>query len=68
MSYFAAVPTDVGVNQLPHNPCRLLDFNYLALSDGDSYEGTSGQREILAVPSQNTWRRLVLTCRSTSRC
>ena len=49
MSYFAAVPNAAGINHLPYNPCQLLDFDYLALSDGDCYEAMSGQREILAV-------------------
>ena len=31
MSYFETVPTDSGLNQLPSNPCKLLDFNLLSL-------------------------------------
>lgn len=49
MSYFAAVPSAPGINRLPHNPCKLLDFEYLALSDGERYEAASGEREVLAV-------------------
>ena len=49
MSYFETVPTDSGLNQLPSNPCKLLDFNLLSLADGQTYEGSSGDREVLAV-------------------
>lgn len=49
MSYFEVVPNQNGLNQLPHNPCELLDFHLLSLTDGQSYEGSSGEREILAV-------------------
>lgn len=49
MSYFATVPHAAGINRLPHNPCKLLDFGYLVLSDGESYQATSGERELLAV-------------------
>src|SRR5574341_938508 len=49
MSYFEAVPTQSGVNQLPSNPCKLLDFHLLNLADGQDYQGHSGNREVLAV-------------------
>lgn len=49
MSYFATVPNAAGLNRLPTNPCKLLDFATLVLADGDAYEATSGDREILAV-------------------
>ncbi|MCI0395239.1 MAG: 5-deoxy-glucuronate isomerase [Chloroflexi bacterium] len=49
MSYFEAVPTQSGLNQLPSNPCKLLDFHLLSLADGQSYSGKSADREVLAV-------------------
>ena len=49
MSYFEAVPTQSGLNQLPSNPCKLLDFNLLSLAGGQTCAGDSGDREILAV-------------------
>ncbi len=49
MSFFTAVPNAVGLNRLPINPCRLLDFAYLVLPDGSTYQGSSEEREILAV-------------------
>jgi 5-deoxy-glucuronate isomerase len=49
MSYFTAVPTAPGLNRLPTNPCKLLDFQYLSLLDGESYQAATGDREILAV-------------------
>jgi 5-deoxy-glucuronate isomerase len=49
MSYFEAVPTNNGLNKLPDNPCKLLDFNLLCLEAGENHQGSSGDREILAV-------------------
>ncbi|MEW5719608.1 MAG: 5-deoxy-glucuronate isomerase, partial [Chloroflexota bacterium] len=49
MAYFESVPHNPGSNTLPSNPCKLLDFNLLALGDGKSYEGATGNREICAV-------------------
>lgn len=49
MSYFETVPTAPGLNRLPSNPFNLLDLNYLVLADGEACEGTTGDREILAV-------------------
>lgn len=49
MSYFEIVPTENQLNSLPSNPCHLLDFKLLSLADGQSYAGTSGDRELLAV-------------------
>lgn len=49
MSYFEAVPHDNGLNQLPSNPCQLLDFQLLTLTNGQRFEGASEDREILAV-------------------
>jgi len=49
MKYHARLTHDEGLNALPTNPCKLLDFNLLTLADGGSYSGNSGDREILAV-------------------
>ncbi len=49
MSYFETVPTQSGLNQLPSNPCKLLDFNLLFLADGQIYKNASNDREVLAV-------------------
>ncbi|MBI5032192.1 MAG: 5-deoxy-glucuronate isomerase [Chloroflexi bacterium] len=49
MTYFESVPRNAGLNDLPSNPCKLLDFKLLVLADGKSYEGASGDREICAV-------------------
>lgn len=49
MSYFETVPTQSGLNKLPANPCSLLDFNLLNLDAEQSYQGSSGERELLAV-------------------
>ena len=49
MSYFVSVPTESGLNQLPENPCKLLDFHLLNLEDGQTHEAASGDREVLAV-------------------
>ena len=49
MTYFAPVTTAPGLNRLPANPCKLLDFAYLTLHDGETYTGATGDREILAV-------------------
>jgi len=49
MSYFASVPSLSGLSRLPVNPCKLLDFQMLSLVDGETYEGESNTREILAV-------------------
>jgi 5-deoxy-glucuronate isomerase len=49
MSYFEHVPNAQGVNRLPSNPCKLLDFNLLVLADGKSFEAMSVDREFCAV-------------------
>jgi len=49
MTYFETVPNENGLNQLPSNPCQLLDFHLLSLADGQSYAAASGDREVLAV-------------------
>lgn len=49
MSYFAVVPNAPGLNRLPCNPCKLLDFHYLSLKDGETFTYATGDRELLAV-------------------
>lgn len=49
MSYFESVPNSSGLNSLPSNPCRLLDFQLLNLDTGQAHAGQSGDRELLAV-------------------
>jgi 5-deoxy-glucuronate isomerase len=49
MSYFETIPHAAGLNRLPSNPCKLLDFNCLVLPGGQQYEGATGPRECLAV-------------------
>ncbi len=49
MSYFERMPDAPGLNHLPSNPFRLLDLNYVVLADGESFPGTTGDREVLAV-------------------
>jgi len=49
MSYFESVPSAAGLNRLPSNPFKLLDFNYLILADGAKFKGSTGNREFCAV-------------------
>lgn len=49
MKYHAYLSADAGLNSLPYNPCTLLDFGYLRLAAGESYQAESVDREILAV-------------------
>jgi 5-deoxy-glucuronate isomerase len=49
MSYFETVPNAAGLNRVPSNPFKLLDFHYLILADGDTFEASTGDREICAV-------------------
>lgn len=49
MSYFEPVTAGGGINRLPSNPCKLLDFELLVLDSGQSYKASSGDREIAAV-------------------
>ncbi len=49
MAYFERIPRAQGLNVLPSNPCKLLDFQLLVLSDGKEYQGVTGEREYLAV-------------------
>jgi 5-deoxy-glucuronate isomerase len=47
--YHTQVPAEAGRNELPLNPCSILDFSLLTLGVGESYTGDSADREILAV-------------------
>jgi 5-deoxy-glucuronate isomerase len=47
--YHCYVPAASGLNTLPFNPCSLLDFQLLTLEAGETWTGSSGDREILAV-------------------
>jgi 5-deoxy-glucuronate isomerase len=47
--YHCTIPAAPGLNTLPVNPCRLLDFTLLRLEKGETWTGESGDREILAV-------------------
>ena len=49
MKYHALLTANNGLNTLPANPCKLLEFGFLKLGAGESYNGESGDREILAV-------------------
>lgn len=49
MKYFADVPAEAGINELPHNPCRLLDMQLVRLGDREQITGDTGDREVLAV-------------------
>jgi 5-deoxy-glucuronate isomerase len=49
MKYHALLTAQNGLVGLPHNPCKLLDFNRLKLAAGEEYTGQSAGREILAV-------------------
>ncbi len=49
MKYHALLTGNQGLNSLPYNPCKLLDFNFLKLAGGEEYAGKSGEREILAI-------------------
>jgi len=49
MKYHAHLTADQGMNILPTNPCKLLNFSYLKLGVGEIYEAESGEYELLAV-------------------
>ncbi len=49
MTYFTSLKTESGVNSLNTNPCNLLDFQLVVLEDGQSVDGNTGDREVLAV-------------------
>lgn len=49
MKYHAHLTSSPGINTLPINPCKLLDFNLLKLAAGEKHDENSRNREILAV-------------------
>lgn len=49
MKYFASLETKIGLNLLPHNPCKLLGFDLVVLPAGQQVAGQTGDREVLAV-------------------
>lgn len=46
---FSPVSAENGLNNLPTNPCSLLDFALLVLEDGQSHALSTGDREVVAV-------------------
>jgi 5-deoxy-glucuronate isomerase len=49
MKYHAYLTANNGLNTPPINPCKLLEFGFLKLEAGETYNSDSGEREILAV-------------------
>lgn len=49
MKYHALLTANQGLNTPVTNPCKLLEFGFLKLGEGQTYSGESGGREILAV-------------------
>ena len=49
MKYHASLSADAGLNTLPYNACKLLDFGLLRLTAGETYRGIADGRERLAV-------------------
>lgn len=49
MKYHALLLSEPGINMLPYNPCKLLDFGLLKLPAGEGYAGEMPGRECLAV-------------------
>lgn len=49
MNYHAYLSATQGLNTLPFNPCRLLDFGRLTLAADETYRAVADGREILAV-------------------
>ncbi len=49
MEKFASLQANQGVNPLPYNPCKLLGFELVVLTDGQTVKGSTANREVLAV-------------------
>jgi 5-deoxy-glucuronate isomerase len=49
MKYHAYLANNPGINHLPINPCKLLDFGCLKLEANETHRAESGDREIVAV-------------------
>lgn len=47
--HFVKVGQEAGLNVLPHNSCRLLDFQKLILNGPQRYEAATGDREYVLV-------------------
>lgn len=49
MKYHAYLSSNTGLNKLPFNACKVLDFSLLKLAPSETYEATTPGREVLAV-------------------
>lgn len=49
MKYHTILTAEQGMNTLPFNPCKLLDFAMLKLAEGETHSDESGDREVVAV-------------------
>ncbi len=49
MEYFASIKSNIGENSLPYNPCKLLDFELIKLTQMRTHLDRTKDREILAV-------------------
>lgn len=49
MTNLISVSQENGANHLDENPCKILDFSLSVLAKGESYNGQTGDREVLAV-------------------
>ena len=49
MKYHTLLKAEPGLNTVPINPCKLLDFGMLKLATGESHKAETPGREILAV-------------------
>ncbi|MBN2388436.1 MAG: 5-deoxy-glucuronate isomerase [Anaerolineales bacterium] len=49
MKYHTYLTADPGLNSPSMNPCQLLDFGFLKLAAGESYQAATPDRELLAV-------------------
>lgn len=49
MNVFERVSAENGLNQLPSNPCNLLNFELLVLGGGQTHTLETGNREVVAV-------------------
>jgi 5-deoxy-glucuronate isomerase len=49
MDYSAKLTQQIGHNQLPYNPCKLLDFDLLVLAPGETAAGATADREIVVL-------------------
>jgi hypothetical protein len=47
MDYLAQLTREIGQNQLPYNPCKLLDFELLVLAPAERISGTTGDLEMV---------------------